>query len=765
MPGGAISATPRPRSPTKTAGTQSYSTQLLLLPFPRAEQNFQHPSVQSIPTVHFKLYKGVSFRFNNAEDVVGQAAQVAAMPEVKIMHPITTHAMPKHATQPGFAVEQFAERHPHHTRAGDATAPDTWATHVQTQVNLLRDAGITDAGIRIAIVDVVVDYRHPALVVQFGYDLVGDDPNYDSRDPNSVLVPYSDPLDTIVAAQTNAEYGIVGAATCVKLGMYKVADTQGYYTSDILIAGLNMAYESGADIISGSVGEPNGWSEDPQAVAVQRIIDAGTTVIIAASNQGAHGMFDGATPAAGVSVPVAGFVDNTRFLLYLPEGNYTVNGSSEEAFGLTFGTPSAFLNNTSSATDACSALPADTPDLSNCAVLIHASQTCSFQTQVDNGGTSAVSVQNITAVGMVTESQGETWDALLASGSSLPALIPDSSVNPSFLVNETNTLTPSLSSKTTTWGPSFELYSITDVMNPDGRILSLFPINLGSYNVQSGTSFSTPLVASVYAHVMEATGIKDTATILNMLSGTSIATLWNNGNTIYNYLALVPQQGAGLLQAYDAVHTTSVLDRHGISFNDTEFFNATQNFTVSNKGPNSVTYNVGNGGAPTAYTLPNDTAITPMNFPNDFDLTSASLSFSPSSVFPYLGAAAKMRNVTVLDVKNTTLVSSLDPSYKPLQADYNFLLPSAGQVNDTAFNAAEIPRLYIQMAFGSRLIDAYVISAADDSIVGTFPLANGTYVPSGSYKFRVQALHVFGDEGTDSDWDVAETVPFTIAYQ
>ncbi|KAI1319813.1 hypothetical protein F5Y16DRAFT_405823 [Xylariaceae sp. FL0255] len=296
-------------------------------------------------------------------------------------------------------------------------------------------------------------------------------------------------------------------------------------------------------------------------------------------------------------------------------------------------------------------------------------------------------------------------------------------------------------------GSVFELDPITDVMTPGAFILGLYPINLGNYTVESGISFSTPFLAYVYTIVMEATGIKDTASILNMLSKTSIANLWNDGNIHIQLLSTC----------------TSARRR---------------------SSPSSVTHEIANVGAPAVYTFPNDTAITPMNFPNDFDMTSASLSFSPPRItingtdgsnlgLPYMGAAAKMRDMTVLDVRNTTVVSSLDPTYKPLQANYMFTLPPMSRVNNTTYNPTEIPRLYIQMAFASRLIDAYTyqsrISLSDAEGVAWFPtwdgsLADGTYVPAGSYKFRVNTLHIFGDESVESDWDVAETVPFATAY-
>jgi subtilisin family serine protease len=68
-------------------------------------------------------------------------------------------------------------------------------------------------------------------LVSFGYDLVGD-----AFDGTNVPFPDPDPFDCgghgthvagIVAAQTNNPYGIIGAATGVTLGAYRVFGCDG----------------------------------------------------------------------------------------------------------------------------------------------------------------------------------------------------------------------------------------------------------------------------------------------------------------------------------------------------------------------------------------------------------------------------------------------------------------------------------------------------------------------------------------------------------
>lgn len=63
-----------------------------------------------------------------------------------------------------------------------AVAPPSYNNHVKTRVSMLHDEGILGQGVKVAIVDTGIDYRHPALggafgpgnKVEGGWDFVGD---------------------------------------------------------------------------------------------------------------------------------------------------------------------------------------------------------------------------------------------------------------------------------------------------------------------------------------------------------------------------------------------------------------------------------------------------------------------------------------------------------------------------------------------------------------------------------------------------------------
>lgn len=151
-------------------------------------------------------------------------------------------------------------------------AEDTFSPHIATQIDKLRGEGITGKGIRIAIVDSGVDWKHPALgacfgtgspacVVEAGYDFTGDDflppgtPQPDD-DPYDDCVGHGTHVAGIIAAQLQGnEYGFTGAAPGARLAAYRAWGCRATSTTEILIQAFVRAWEDGADVISCSDGE------------------------------------------------------------------------------------------------------------------------------------------------------------------------------------------------------------------------------------------------------------------------------------------------------------------------------------------------------------------------------------------------------------------------------------------------------------------------------------------------------------------------------
>lgn len=309
--------------------------------------------------------------------------------------------------------------------------------------------------------------------------------------------------------------------------------------------------------------------------------------------------------------------------------------------------------------------------------------------------TDLIEVSQIEGCGMATDVQGAAWVEALNAGEEIQLDIVGAEYATQELVQATNDITGGFVSTYSSWGPTWDLDVYPLVGGVGGNVLSTFPLNLGGYAVASGTSMATPLVAAIYALIGQVRGTFDPEELRDLLTTTAKANLWNDGSTTYGELAPVPQQGPGLVQAYDAAFTTTLLTPASISFNDTDHFVESASFVIKNTGSASVTYTIGQVAALTVYTLDNDGDLFPAFFPNPSADAAASLSFSSSSIEVAAGSAA---NITV----SPTPPAGLDESLLPVYSGYitingtngeNFTIPYLG-VAGSMYNAANLDPTY-----------------------------------------------------------------------
>ena len=98
--------------------------------------------------------------------------------------------------------------------------------------------------------------------------------------------------------------------------MYRVFGCNGTTSTDVLIDAMSRAVTDGAQVISMSIGEPNGWSEEPRNVVGQRIAARGVFLSVAAGNEGGAGVFDVSTPSSGQGATSVASVDTSAVVVW-----------------------------------------------------------------------------------------------------------------------------------------------------------------------------------------------------------------------------------------------------------------------------------------------------------------------------------------------------------------------------------------------------------------------------------------------------------------
>lgn len=523
------------------------------------------------------------------------------------------------------------------TYADDAAA-SSYSFHGMTGVDKLHKDGIIGEGATVAIVDSGVEWDHKALgggfgpgyKIEGGYDLVGD-----GNWPTTEAEPDDEPNDQfghgthvagIVAGKSDQ---FVGVAPGAKILSYKVIGASGQSNEEMVIEAFLKAFDSGADIITASLGEKSGFTANAWAALASRMVDQGVVITVAAGNDGEEGPFTMSNGAAGAhvltvaasdaeKVPAMGFTaefntgsSSTKTeVAYAPAPKVQDTGAWPESI---VGWPIVPVTLNSSVTnDACSPLPETAANMTQTIVLVR-SGGCTLEQkrrnlvpfsaqyvlfyQDDKPYTAPPSDSNGVKAAIVEARAGEAIIKAIIDGGNVTATFDR---DPSHYVGLYNSGV-GRPADFTTWGANYDMALKPDIAAPGNKILSSYLG--GKYKVLSGTSMATPYVAGVAALWVGKYGgraeHKDDPAwarrLIARLTTTGHSVPWMDGFTNElnkDFWAPPVQVGGGFIDAARAFEAKTELSFNGRKFelNDTAHFQGTHSVELKNTGDEPITY-------------------------------------------------------------------------------------------------------------------------------------------------------------------------------
>jgi subtilisin family serine protease len=562
------------------------------------------------------LFNGVSVSATDAG-----AAQIRNLEGVKAVYPVQTLSLgdpePTAAFQPQLAYALTL----------------TGADIAQSRL------GYTGRGIHVAVIDTGIDYDHPDLGGCFGpgcrvtngYDFVGDDYDGEPTDSTWQPVPHPDPYPddcyghgTHVAGIVGANGTVRGVAPDVTFGAYRVIGCHGGVSDDVLLAALERVYRDGADVVNMSIGDAlNAWPQSPTAQAASRLARRGIAVVAAAGNNFTDGLFAAGAPGVGEDVISAASVDNAvqyslafaispddhRVRIVPGNGSAPIPDSGTATFART--------GTSDSIDDACNPLPAGSLDGK---VALVRRGTCNFLAKATNvvaAGATGLAVYNDDSpfigvpfvpgipvpVVFITQADGELINARLDAG---PVTLRWG------VLATQPSATAGRISGFSSMGLAADLTLKPDVAAPGGAILSTVPIEMGRYEVASGTSMASPHIAGAAALYLQAHPHAGPRVVAAALENSADPVAAASGA-----LEPVVRQGSGLVDVDDAILATTRITPGKLSLGD-DAARTRQTLTVENRGRAAVTYALSDAPAPAvagrdillARLEPNPSAVT-----------------------------------------------------------------------------------------------------------------------------------------------------------
>ena len=423
-------------------------------------------------------------------------------------------------------------------------------------------------------------------------------------------------------------FDIVGVAPEATIYMYRAFDCTGHGGSDTIIAAMSKAQEDGVDIVSMSLGigpQPSDGEIDPVAAITQTLTQSGIAVIVAMANDASGSMYNPELyseewPSTEPSAIGVGAISNTEFpLVYsaIDSAGATIHYASVYPLNFTNGADVFMLGDGCDSSTWDSALAA-IENINETIIAFQVDGNCKA-TSAGSWSSSTVNPVYIMAFNANssdpylsaydTPSQGYfgTTEFINLNAADGTTFSNNFAAAGGYLKYKLKFISSSFISVPqpsgglmdyySNFGPTWHDYDLKpQISAPGGHILSTWPLGpLGGYAILSGTSMATPYLAACYALVKSQFPRATIEQIRELLQTNANPVPWVYDTSI---LSATAQQGAGLVNAYNAIFTTSTISPGQIKISDvTHTIYGTANITIENTSTKSKSYSLSHQGA------------------------------------------------------------------------------------------------------------------------------------------------------------------------
>lgn len=435
-------------------------------------------------------------------------------------------------------------------------------------------------------------------------------------------------------------FDVVGVAPEATMYMYKALDCSGHSVGDTIVSAMLQAYDDKVDIVSMSIGAgPQSFNGDPDPLAdiTKKLTDAGIAVIVAMANDAsgspyARNLYSEQWPSTEPTAIGVGAISNTVFpLVYAAEDSAGTTIQYASVYPLKFpdGADVYIMDNGCDG-DEWNTVLTTIKDINSTIIAFAVNapgQSCSSTSAGGWTSSSKLSPVYIMAFNSATKnpvnsaqedpylsaydtpSQGffgatQFININAADGAKFSSNYASAGGYGKYKLKFKSSSFTSVPQPTgglmdyySDFGPTWHDYILKPQLSaPGGHVLSTWPLGpLGGYVILSGTSMATPYISGCFALVKSQFPKATIDEIKNMLMTTASPVPWVYDSSI---LAATPQQGGGLVNAYNAIFSKSTVSPGQLTVTDishTEY--GTANLTIENKSDNPKTYSLSQKGA------------------------------------------------------------------------------------------------------------------------------------------------------------------------